>query len=167
MATAILFIQIPKEVMSQDKEELIRSDASGLFTPHNRVIPGLSQDDIRLRDEQARLAEQKEKEKRNVISRSGRTDNSYVPGHCTYFVKSKSPLAQNGWGDAKHWPVNSKEPTVGAIVKTSESWFGHVALVIEVKERTSVVEEMNYYGRYIISKREIPKNAWFIEGYLV
>ncbi len=47
-------------------------------------------------------------------------------------------------GMAKNLPITSKTPSVGAIMVTSESYAGHVALVIGVTDTTVTIKEANF-----------------------
>lgn len=77
--------------------------------------------------------------------------------NCVGYVKSKRqlpyPLLTLQDKVAK---IDSKEPEVGAVAITPESWYGHLSIVLEVKENTLVIEEGNYISGYrtvrVISK---------------
>lgn len=79
-------------------------------------------------------------------------NNGYDPGWCTYYAAAKGG-APGGWGHARTWAVNaartpgwlvSKIPVKGAIAQTTSfHYFGHVAIVEDVKQENGV-----YYIKY-------------------
>ena len=85
--------------------------------------------------------------------------------NCVQFVKKKRPDIGTGYGSLveKLSKATIKEPKRGLIGITPEGWSGHLVYVLEVKEKTIIVEESNY-KRGFITKREIPKSL--VIGYL-
>jgi surface antigen len=49
---------------------------------------------------------------------------------------------------------------------TSESWYGHVAVVTKVKGGNVTIKEMNYKGWAITSSRVISARSRKIKGYI-
>jgi surface antigen len=145
---------------------ILHSDSS-----NDRVtfVPGDSQYDI----EQKR---QVEDEQRKVLATKSYTTyqnrqtsyegNPYPYGWCTWYAAQKKNISTS-FGDARYWPVNSKEPQAGAVVVTYESPRGHVAYVEAVEGDKIVVSEMNYIGWGKTNTRVIDKNSRFIKGYLI
>lgn len=100
--------------------------------------------------------------------------SAFPYGFCTYFV------AQYGggvrWlGDGGQWYANAQAagnpvgqtPRKGAIFVTSESGWGHVGVVIEVKSNGNfVTKEMNYAGFGVISSRELSPNFGPLIGFI-
>ena len=87
--------------------------------------------------------------------------NSYAPGNCTYFIASVKNIPSN-LGNANQWAYNasaqgvtvSRVPIVGSVAQnTTDSWLGHVALVIGVDGDQVLLREMNYQGFGVISER--------------
>lgn len=135
----------------------------------------------------------KEKEKqaklaasgRNTVSRSASTSrtvvkyapgskyNGYPYGYCTYYVATRRSVPSS-WGDAKRWLSSAKNagyatgstPAVGAIVVTSESWWGHVAFVESVNGNSITISEMNARGWGVTSSRTISANGGVVRGYI-
>ena len=76
--------------------------------------------------------------------------HSYPYGYCTWYVSQKRYVPWSG--NAGTWLYHAKAagyavghaPRPGAIMVTSESWWGHVALVESVSGGTFTVSEMNY-----------------------
>lgn len=88
-------------------------------------------------------------------------DNTYAPGNCTYFVASVKQVP-NSWGNANTWAYRASSdgytvatvPIVGAVAQnTTDSWLGHVAVVVAVDGGQVLLREMNYQGFGIISER--------------
>jgi len=105
-------------------------------------------------------------------TRRGRNCRDFYPGQCTWYVAQKICITFSG--HAKDWLKNAvragyqigKIPKVGAIVSLRETWYGHVAIVEEVKENSIVISEMNHLGPWRVNKREININDWRINGYI-
>lgn len=77
--------------------------------------------------------------------------NGYAWGNCTWYVASRRQVPAH-WGNARNWyyaaraagwPVGDK-PAVGAIAWTPAGFFGHVALVEQVRGNQVLISEMNY-----------------------
>jgi len=99
--------------------------------------------------------------------------NRFPWGWCTWYVASRRNVPWSG--NANMWMENAAAmgyatgytPVAGAIVETSESWWGHVALVESVNgDGTITVSEMNYVGFGVASSRRIPINSSIIVGYI-
>ena len=78
-------------------------------------------------------------------------------------------------GNAGTWLYNAraygaktgKTPKVGSILVTSESWYGHVAIVESVNGNgTITVSEMNYKGFAVKSTRTLSTSSTVIKGYI-
>ena len=69
--------------------------------------------------------------------------------NCVSFVRARKFIPQRllTLSDKKSI-INTTEPQVGAVVITQESWYGHLSLVVEVKEDTIVIEDGNYIHGY-------------------
>lgn len=87
--------------------------------------------------------------------------NLYAYGNCTAYVASKLPVPDN-WGDAYNWGVAAQTqgytvsdvPVVGAIAwNTTDSYLGHVALVVGVEGDQVTISEMNYAGLGVVDTR--------------
>jgi len=99
-------------------------------------------------------------------------------GYCTWYVANV--MHDKGYdipwgGNAKNWLANakaygavvSKQPAPGVIVVTNDSArYGHVAIVSEVTDDSIIISEMNYKGKGIVDKREIPLSSSSIKGYI-
>lgn len=101
---------------------------------------------------------------------------SWVPGNCTWYVASYKNV---DWrGNANQWLRNARAkwhptwmtPQTGSIVvldgRWYNPWYGHVAIVMEVKADTLIVSDMNYRRLYEVTYREIPKNDRAIKWYI-
>lgn len=87
--------------------------------------------------------------------------NTYAYGNCTWYVASVKPIP-GSWGNANTWAsraaadgyVVSGLPMVGAVAQnTTDSWLGHVAVVVVVVGDQVLLSEMNYEGFGVISQR--------------
>ena len=81
--------------------------------------------------------------------------------NCWQFVKSQ---VIQGTGFAKNHPINSKIPTVGAVMISYEGYTGHYAKVLAVFRDEFVVGEFNYKHGYY-TERVIPNNYKLIKGF--
>lgn len=99
--------------------------------------------------------------------------NKFPWGYCTWYAASRR--GDVTWsGNAGAWLINAqaagratgRTPAVGAIMVTSESWWGHVAIVEAVNGDQVTVSEMNYVGYGIISSRTISNSSSVIKGYI-
>ena len=91
--------------------------------------------------------------------------NTYVPGNCTYGVKSWRPDISNSWGNANTWyseaqsdgwNVGSK-PKKGAVATSTDGWLGHVAYVesVSVDGQFVTIKEMNYGYLWNLNTRTV------------
>ena len=93
-------------------------------------------------------------------------------GYCTWYVAQKRYVPWSG--NAGTWLYHArtsgyktgKTPQVGSIVVTSESWWGHVAIVEKVSGGTITVSEMNYKGWAKVDRRVIDTSSRIIKGYI-
>lgn len=100
------------------------------------------------------------------------TGHKFPYGYCTWYVAQRRYVPWSG--NAGTWLYKAKamgyktgkEPKVGAILVTSESWWGHVAIVEKVGKGTITVSEMNYKGWAKSSTRTISTKSRVIKGYI-
>ncbi len=93
-------------------------------------------------------------------------------GYCTWYVAQKRYVPWGG--NAGTWLYHAKArgyktgkaPRKGAIMVSSESWWGHVAVVEKVGKGTITVSEMNYRGWAKVSRRTISTKSRSIKGYI-
>ncbi|MGH7249410.1 MAG: CHAP domain-containing protein [Minisyncoccia bacterium] len=88
-------------------------------------------------------------------------------GPCVTFARNftkATPADVSGM--AKNVPTNTTTPEVGEIVKTNESHFGHLAVVIEMDEDSLTVVESNYHWNGVIGIRQISLTDPNIIGYI-
>jgi surface antigen len=112
----------------------------------------------------------------NGVLDLGREYGSYnggVPGQCTWYVNSvrsfPGPMGNGGQylSSARSYGLaTGSTPRVGAVVVTSESYYGHVAIVVGVSGGTITIKEMNYLGQYIVDERSMSANSGYIKGYI-
>lgn len=88
-------------------------------------------------------------------------------GQCVIFVRKFLGVGRDKVsGLARNNPTNSDTPQVGSIVKTKESYLGHVAVEIAETETQIEVVESNYHWDQRISTRWIDKDNPYIVGYI-
>ena len=90
----------------------------------------------------------------------------FNPCSCVSYVQKFYPGIRTANGLARTWPVNSKTPTVGAVVVLREgSGAGHVAIVTNISATHLTVTESNYTRCRQTSGRTIPINSRLIIGF--
>lgn len=100
------------------------------------------------------------------------TGHKFPYGYCTWYVAQKRYVPWGG--NAGTWLYNAKargyktgkSPAVGAIMVSSESWWGHVGIVESVSGGNITISEMNYKGWAKTSKRTLPANSRIIKGFI-
>lgn len=98
--------------------------------------------------------------------------HSFPYGYCTWYLAQKRYIPWGG--NAGTWLYSAKvsgyktgkTPQKGSIMVTSESWWGHVAIVESVGKGTVTVSEMNYKGWGKVSRRTISTSSRVIKGYI-
>lgn len=98
--------------------------------------------------------------------------HSFPYGYCTWYVSQKRCVPWGG--NAGAWLYNARAsgyrtgstPVPGAIMVTSESWWGHVAYVESVSGNYVTISEMNKVGWGRVNWRTLHKNSWIIRGYI-
>lgn len=108
-----------------------------------------------------------------LTSHSG-SAHSFPWGQCTYYVGTQRRITFRG--NAKEWLRNGAAagygtgsvPVVGAVVVTTESWYGHVGYVEWVSDDGSRFKfsEMNYVGLGVVSRREMSVNDRRVRGFI-
>ncbi len=91
--------------------------------------------------------------------------NTYAPGNCTWYAKSRRPDIPNNLGNANTWYSNAaaqgwsvgSTPKKGAVATTTAGWAGHVAYVEGVTPDGLYVtiSEMNWGGLYSMNTRTV------------
>lgn len=97
--------------------------------------------------------------KPSVPKASLKRNNRFAPGHCTDYVARRVPVTWRGNGG--QWDENARaqgylvdrNPVPGAILVTSESWWGHVAYIEKVVGTKVHISEWNYAGLYVETHR--------------
>ena len=87
--------------------------------------------------------------------------NKFARGHCTAYVASKVKVYWRG--NANMWATNAKRngatvdrnPTVGAIIQTNESRWGHVGYIEKVSGTKVTFSEWNYAGLGVKTTRTL------------
>ncbi len=88
-------------------------------------------------------------------------------GACVTFARNFTQATPDVVGGmARNVATNTTTPEIGAIVKTNESRFGHLAVVIGLTDDTETVVESNYHWNGVIGIREISLTDPKIVGYL-
>jgi surface antigen/LysM repeat protein len=108
---------------------------------------------------------------KTLSGRAG-TGHSFPYGYCTWYVAQKRYVPWGG--NAGTWLYHAKSagyqtgkaPRVGAIMVSSESWWGHVAVVESVSGGSFTVSEMNYRGWGKKSTRTILASSRVVKGFI-
>jgi len=105
---------------------------------------------------------------------SGRSGggHSYPYGYCTWYVSQKRYIPWSG--NAGTWLYHAKSmgyatgrtPRAGAIIVTSESWWGHVGIVESVSGSDVTISEMNYKRFARKDFRTLDAHSRIIKGYI-
>jgi len=108
----------------------------------------------------------------SIIDRNPKGGHVFPYGYCTWYVAQHKYVPWGG--NAGTWLYHAraygaktgKTPKEGAIIVTSESWYGHVGIVTKVKGNQVTIKEMNYKGFGIVSSRTISAKSSVIKGYI-
>jgi len=100
------------------------------------------------------------------------TGHSFPYGYCTWYVAKRRYVPWGG--NAGTWLYRAKaagyktgkSPTVGSIMVSSESWWGHVAVVESVSADSFTISEMNYKGWAKKNTRVVSKSNRVIKGFI-
>lgn len=100
------------------------------------------------------------------------TGHSFPYGYCTWYVAQKRFVPWSG--NAGTWLYHAKSagyatgkvPRPGAIMVSSESWWGHVGIVESVRGNEFTISEMNYAGFAKKSYRTVSTNNRVIKGFI-
>lgn len=102
--------------------------------------------------------------------------SSGIGGWCTDYAWSRRPdLKGTVRGNAGTWLSSAKAngigtggtPRPGAVQVSSESSWGHVAVVEEVyADGSYLVSEQNYKGYGVVSQRKMPANSGVVKGFV-
>jgi surface antigen len=108
----------------------------------------------------------------SIIDRNPKGGHRFPAGYCTWYVAQSKHVPWGG--NAGTWLYNAraygadtgKTPKKGSIMVTSESWYGHVAIVTKVSGGSITVREMNYRGFGVESTRTLSANSRVIKGFI-
>jgi N-acetylmuramoyl-L-alanine amidase len=110
---------------------------------------------------------------KSTLSEGAGDGHDFPYGYCTWYVAQKRYIPWSG--NAGTWLYHAKSmgyatsrtPSVGSIMVSSESWWGHVAIVEKVnKDGTFVISEMNYKGWGKKDFRTIDASSRVIKGFI-
>ncbi len=108
----------------------------------------------------------------SIIDKNPKGGHRFPAGYCTWYVAQSKYVPWGG--NAGTWLYNAraygantgKTPKKGSIMVTSESWYGHVAIVTKVSGNSITVREMNYKGFGVESTRTLSASSRVIKGYI-
>jgi len=108
---------------------------------------------------------------KNLEGKAG-TGHNFPYGYCTWYVAHKRYIPWGG--NAGTWLYHAKSigyktgktPQKGAIMVSSESWWGHVAIVEKVSGDMITVSEMNYKKWAKVSTRVLSSKSRVIKGFI-
>lgn len=106
------------------------------------------------------------------LSGSPKNSHNFPYGYCTWYVAQRVNIPWGG--NAGTWLYHAKAagystgrtPRVGAVMVSSESWWGHVAYVESVSGGSFTVSEMNYRGWAKKSTRVVDAKSRLIKGFI-
>jgi LysM repeat protein len=107
-----------------------------------------------------------------ILSGRAGAGHKFPYGYCTWYVAQRRYVPWGG--NAGTWLYHAKAmgystgrtPRPGAIVVTSESWWGHVAIVEKVNGGEITISEMNYKAYAKKDFRVISSASRIIKGYI-
>ncbi len=107
-----------------------------------------------------------------VLGGKAGAGHKFPYGYCTWYVAQKRYVPWGG--NAGTWLYHAKAagyatgrtPKVGSIMVSSESWWGHVALVEKVSGSMITVSEMNYVKWGKKSSRTLDSKSRVIKGFI-
>lgn len=107
-----------------------------------------------------------------ILSGKAGTGHQFPYGYCTWYVAQRRYVPWGG--NAGTWLYHAKAagyatgrtPKVGSIMVTSESWWGHVAIVEKVSGGSITISEMNYKGWAKKSTRTLSTSSRVIKGFI-
>lgn len=169
--------------MQLDRQESMTTKIESELGAHKKVLKQVSEEkksvsnDLQEATEKLKSLEKensdlKAKLQAKVDRESTITDNLYVAGNCTWYVKEKVPYVPNRWGNAKSWLASAQksgfdtgsDPREGAIGVSFEGYYGHVVYVESINKDGSVtISEMNNSalgGLNIVSSRTVPSTSF-------
>ncbi len=162
----IAFNELPADGTIKDGDELIipggkiedpEPTPSGLLQERNYYSSGVAQDSSRAP---------------SMIDRNPKGGHRFPYGYCTWYVASKKYVPWGGnagtwlYNAKAHGAKTGKSPKKGSIIVTTESWYGHVGIVTDVKGDKVTITEMNYRGFGVVSSRTISAKNKVIMGYI-
>lgn len=109
---------------------------------------------------------------KSTLSGPAGAGHKFPYGYCTWYVAQKRYVPWSG--NAGTWLYHAKSmgystgrtPRPGAIMVSSESWWGHVAVVEKVSGSTFTISEMNYKGWAKKSTRVVSTGSRAIKGFI-
>ena len=109
---------------------------------------------------------------KSTLSGKAGAGHRFPYGYCTWYVASKRYVPWGG--NAGTWLYHAKAagyatgrtPRPGAIMVSSESWWGHVAIVESVSRGEFKISDMNYAGWGKRSTRTISTGSRVVKGFI-
>jgi len=108
-----------------------------------------------------------------ILGRRVGSYNGGYPGQCTWLVNSyyRFPGRMGNGGQylvsARAYGIpTGNTPVVGAVIVTTESYYGHIGIVKAVEGDKVIIEDMNYAGPYIVTRRALSRYNSVIKGYV-
>lgn len=161
----IAFNDLPADGSLQEGDELIIPD--GRIEEPTPTPGGLNE-----REYYSSGVAESTKRAPSIIDRNPKGGHIFPYGYCTWYVAQHKYVPWGG--NAGTWLYHAKaygaktgkKPKEGAIIVTSESWYGHVGIVTKVKGDQITIKEMNYKGWAKVSTRTISAKSRVIKGYI-
>lgn len=109
--------------------------------------------------------EQERQRKTKELTEKANSLKGKYGGQCVIFAKKFLGVTES-WGLARNVKTNTSTPVIGSVIKTSESWAGHVGIVINATKTTVTIIESNYI-RNTIGIRTLSITDKRIKGYKI
>lgn len=165
----IAFNELPANGELEEGQEIVIPDGQKEIPRQLMPSPGTSGSGFGIA---ARPYESFDTLGKSTLSGKPGSGHKFPYGYCTWYVASRRYVPWGG--NAGTWLYHAKAagystgktPRVGSILVTSESWWGHVAIVEKVSGSQITVSEMNYRGWAKKSSRTIDVKNRVIKGYI-
>lgn len=132
----------------------------------NQAKSDLTVEDLKVYEQQ--VAKQKEQEKQAALLQRAESLVGQRIGSCVLGVRYLTGVGRDQVsGAAKTTKTNSTTPSVGAIIVTNESWWGHVGVVLKIEGDRVYIWETNYRWNGKASTRWISTKDKKIKGYKI
>ncbi len=79
-------------------------------------------------------------------------DDPITGGQCVAFVQNKTGVPFSGNAITWEQHITTQEPTIGSIIVTTHSYWGHIGIVKGIQNGQILMESRNYRDLYVVSQ---------------